>query len=674
MTKDEAEKRIAKLREVIDHHRYLYHVLDKPEMSDAALDSLKHELKALEDRYPDLITPDSPTQRVGGGALKEFKKIEHRTPMLSLEDVFSPEEVEEWRERIGKVRSAAADAELFAEFKFDGLAMSLVYEDGVLERASTRGDGTIGEDVTQNIKTIEAVPLRLDIHGHVPAAARKTLEKRIKKGTLEVRGEVIITKKEFNAQNRAQKKSGKQIYANPRNLAAGSIRQLDPAVTRSRRLDFHAYALADDVGQKRHSEEHDIVKALGFKTDPREKIVKSTGELIHFRDSIAAEREKLEFEVDGIVATVNDNAVFRGLGIIGKAPRGAIAFKFAPREATTVVEGIAVQVGRTGAITPVAKLRPVEIGGVSISRATLHNEDEIRRLDVRVGDTVIVGRAGDVIPDIKSVVRELRPRGAKEFRMPRHCPVCKAALVPDGKILRCKNAKCPARHRETLYHFVSKAAFDIDGLGPKIIDALLDNGLIQDAADIFDLKEGDIAPLERFGEKSARNLVEAIHERRLIGLAKFLLGLGILHVGEETAGDLADHFGSLEAVKRASVETLEAVPNIGGIVAKSIHEWFGVARNQEFLRKLLRHVTITNPARKKKGKFTGKTFVLTGGLETMSREEAKARIREAGGRTSESVSNTTAYVVAGSEPGSKYEKAKKLGIPVVDEKQFLKLL
>ncbi|MBI2038935.1 MAG: NAD-dependent DNA ligase LigA [Candidatus Niyogibacteria bacterium] len=674
MDKAEASRRVAKLREVIDHHRYLYHVLDRPELSDAALDSLKHELKQLEDRFPDLVTPDSPTQRVGGAALKEFKKVEHRTPMLSLEDVFASGEVEEWKTRIAKVAPEAEKAEFFAELKFDGLAMSLVYEDGVLEHASTRGDGQVGEDVTQNVKTIEAIPLRLKLHGDVAGRIKRQLEKRIERGTLEIRGEVIITKKEFGAINRAQEKAGQTTYANPRNLAAGSVRQLDSSITRSRKLDFHAYGLADDAGQVLHSEEHDILKALGFKTDKKAKIVKNEKELIAFQGAIEREREKFDYEVDGIVAAVNDNALFRRLGVAGKAPRGAIAFKFAPRETTTVVEDIVVQVGRTGALTPVAKLRPVQIGGVTVSRATLHNADEIRRLDVRVGDTVIVGRAGDVIPDIRAVVRELRPRGAREFHMPKRCPVCDAALTQDGKILRCENVKCPARHRETLYHFSSRGVFDIDGLGPKIIDALLDNGLIQDAADFFELREGDVAPLERFGERSAKNLISAIHERRAIGLNRFLLGLGILHVGEETANDLADHFGSLDRIRRVSVEELEEVPNIGSIVAHSIYEWFRNARNTEFLKKLERHVTIENPPRRKKGKLAGKIFVLTGELQTMSREEAKERIRKAGGHASETVSRDTSYVVAGSETGSKYDKAEKLGIPIIDEKRFLKLL
>ncbi|MBI5787124.1 MAG: NAD-dependent DNA ligase LigA [Candidatus Niyogibacteria bacterium] len=674
MDKKEARKRIEKLREVINYHRYLYHVLDRQEISDAALDSLKHELKSIEDRFPELATPDSPTQRVGGKPLREFKKVRHRVAMLSLEDVFSPEEVEDWISRNAKIEPRAKSAELFAELKFDGLALSLTYKNGVLESAATRGDGRVGEDVTQNAKTIEAIPLNLEIRGSSPGDFKKKTADLLKRGPVEIRGEVIITKKNFEKINSAQAKAGKSVFANPRNLAAGSVRQLNPAITRERRLDFHAYGLLADFGQKKHSEEHDILNALGFKTDSRAKVIKSVKELLSFHESVSRERQNLNYEADGIVVSVNENGLFSRLGIAGKAPRGAIAFKFAAKEGTTLVEDILVQVGRTGAITPVAKLKPVLIGGVTVSRASLHNEDEIKRLDVRIGDTVIVGRAGDVIPDVKSVIKDLRPRSAKEFRMPKKCPVCGRELKKDGVILRCVNLKCQARHRESLYHFASRSAFDIDGLGSKIVDALLDNGLIRDAADLFELKEGDIQPLERFGEKSAQNLVLAIQARKTIDLRRFLLGLGILHVGEETAADLSESFGSIEKIRKAGLEELKAVPNIGEVVAKSVYEWFRDGRNEEFLEKLLKHVQIQNPLKKSGSKLKGKTFVLTGSLSSMSRDEAKNRVRALGGKASESVSRETDFVVAGSEPGSKYEKAKKLGVKVIDEKKFLKML
>ena len=674
MDKVEAKKRIEKLKKVIEHHRYLYHVLDKPEISDAALDSLKHELKKLEDEFTDLVTPDSPTQRVGGKALKEFKKAPHAVLMLSLEDVFSKEEVWDWISRNTKIVSASGEAELFAELKFDGLALSLIYQNGELKRAATRGDGRTGEDVTQNIKTIEAVPLSLEIHGTIKENFRAKAEKFLKNGAIEIRGEVLITKNDFQKINTEQKKAGKQIFANPRNLAAGSIRQLDPATTRSRRLDFHAYDLLADFGQSLHSEEHEILSALGFKTDKIARVFKNVNQLFGFHEKISREREKFEYETDGIVVSVNNNDLFKHLGVVGKAPRGAVAFKFAPREATTIVKDIIVQVGRTGALTPVAILEPVGIAGVTVSRATLHNADEIKRLDVRIGDTVIVGRAGDVIPDIKKSLKDLRPKMAKEFRMPKSCPVCAHELKQDGVILRCVNIKCPARHRESLYHFVSRGAFDIEGLGPKIIDVLLDDGLIRDAADLFALKEGDIQPLERFGEKSAQNLVSAIQSRREISLPRFILGLGILHVGEETAIDLAENFGSIEKLRVAEKEELERVPNIGEVVAESVFGWFRDGRNREFLGRLLKHVKIEHQKKRAKGKFFGRTFVLTGVLESMSRDEAKAKIRVLGGDPTESVSKKTDFVVAGSDPGSKYEKAKKLGAKIIDEGEFLKLI
>ena len=658
MTKPEAKERIEKLKKLIDKYRYQYHVLNKLEISEEALDSLKHELKKLEDEFPDLVTADSPTQRVAGKPLKKFKKIKHQTKMMSLEDVFSEEEFSDWLERIKKL--APRDIfNFYAEPKFDGLALSIVYENGVLDYAATRGDGQVGEDVTQNVRTIESVPLNIS-----------------KKGWVEVRGEAIITKKNFEAINRRQKKEGGQIYANTRNLAAGSMRQLDSKITASRRLDFFAYDLLG-AEFKNHSEEHKALRDLGFKTGgDLEKICKKPEEVFTRYKKIAERREKLPYNIDGLVVSVDDNELYKKLGVVGKAPRGAIAFKFAPKETTTKVEDIVVQVGRTGALTPVAVLRPVEIGGVTVSRATLHNEDEIKRLGAKIGDSVIVGRAGDVIPDIRKVLKELRTGREREFHMPKHCPVCKKPIErKKGEVqAKCVNKVCPARHRENLYHFVSRKAFNIDGLGPKILDAFLDQGLIQDAADIFELKEGDIAPLERFGEKSAENLVEAIKNAKKIALARFIYALGILHVGEETAIDLAEHFGSLEKLADAPKENLESIPNVGGVVAESVYGWFREERNKNFLKKLLRYIEVENPKKRRLGKLNGKTFVFTGEMESISRDEAKAKVRELGGDPSETVSKNTDFVVAGSSPGSKYEKAKKLGVKILDEKDFLKLL
>lgn len=684
MDRKEAKQRIEKLKRIINHHRYLYHVLDKPDTSDAVWDSLKHELKKLEDKYPEFITSDSPTQRVGGKALEGFKKIRHKTPMLSLEDVFDEEEFKEWLGRISRFASISHFPELYAESKFDGLAASLLYKDGVLIRGSTRGDGKIGEDITRNIKTIEAIPLRLEIHDSknldtaLPKTVLSQLQRVIKKGELEVRGEAIMTWQAFEKVNRRQKKQGAQIYANPRNLTAGSLRQLDPKVAASRNIDFYAYSLTTNLTQKLHSLEHQILKLLGFKTDVLARVCRNEKEIFSFRKKIINGRSKLKYDIDGIVITINNTSLFKKLGVVGKAPRGSIAFKFAPKEATTKVKDIIIQVGRTGALTPVAILEPVKIGGVMVSRATLHNEDEIKRLGIKIGDTVVVGRAGDVIPDIRKVLKELRVGKEKSFKMPKNCPICKktASYDKQGAILRCKNTRCPMRHSKYLKHFASKQAFDIEGLGPANVELLLDQGLIQDPADIFDLKEGDLMPLERFAEKSSQNLVAAIQTRRTVSLPRFIIGLGILHVGEQTAEDLSQYFGSIMKLKSASKEELSSTPNIGEVVAESIYNWFRDSYNKEFLKKLLSRVKIKEPANPPAGglRLQGKIFVLTGTLNALSRGEAKSRIKNLGGRTSESVSKETDYLVGGKEPGSKLEKAKKLGIKIVNEKKFVKIL
>ncbi len=668
MRKEAARERIEKLKKLIDTYRYAYHVLNKSEISDEALDSLKHELKKIEDEFPDFITPDSPTQRVAGEPLKEFKKVAHQTRMTSLEDVFSNQEFSEWAARIKKLSPESA-FEYYSEPKFDGLALSLIYKNGILKQASTRGDGIVGEDITQNAKTIESIPLGI-----------KTKERLI-----EVRGEAIITKKNFEAINKKQKKNGLQAYANSRNLAAGSLRQLDPQVTASRKLDFFAYDLLGTRDSGYHSHEHATLKALGFKTgDALEKLCKNEKAVFSHHKKIGGMRERLAYTIDGIVVRVDSNNLFKKLGIVGKAPRGAVAFKFSPKEATTIIENIIVQVGRTGALTPVALLKPVEIGGVVVSRATLHNEDEIKRLGIKIGDSVIVGRAGDVIPDIKKVLAALRTGKEKTFHMPAQCPVCKEKVSKKSGEVQwyCRNTLCPARHREGLYHFVSRKAFNIDGMGPKILDAFLDTGLIQDAADIFNLKEGDVVPLERFGEKSASNLINAINSAKKITLPRFLYALGILHVGEETALLLARQFpisnivALIKKYEHLTREDLEKVSDVGPKVAESIYEWFRTERNIKFLEKLdAAGVTLEIPKIKSvRQVFKNMSFVFTGELEKISRDEAKEKVRELGGDASESVSKKTSFVVVGSNPGSKYDKAKKLGVEILDEKQFLKMI
>jgi len=680
LSKTEAKKRIEKLKKVINHHRYLYHVLDKPEISDAAFDTLKNELEELELKFPELITPDSPTQRVGGKALDKFKKVNHEVPMLSLTDAFSEQELEEWQERIQKL-IPSEKMDFFAELKLDGLAVSLVYNKGLFFEGATRGDGRTGEDVTQNLRTIESIPLRLRVpeekelrEAGFSESQVKNIIRTAKEEIIEVRGEAIITKKVFEELNKILKKENKSLLANARNAAAGSIRQLNPRVTASRHLDCYIYSLVTDLGQTRHQEEHALTKLFGFKTIKHNNFCSNLEEVIKFHHSLEKQRESLPFEFDGIVTVIDKIELQKKLGVVGKAPRWMIAYKFSPKEATTIVEDIRIQVGRTGVLTPVAVLKPVEIGGTIVTRATLHNKDEIKRLGLKIGDTIIVGRAGDVIPDVRKVLPEFRTGKERNFKMPEKCPVCGGKIEKEGPLTRCLNKKCSVRHRRELYYFTSKNAFDIEGLGPKIIDALLDNGLIQDSADIFDLKEGDLIPLERFGEKSAQNLIKAIDERREITLDRFIISLGILHVGEKTAQDLAKKIGSLENLSKATLEELLSIENIGKIVAKSIYDWFRDEHNKIFLKKLLARVKIKNISKKTKGKLTDKTFVITGVLDSMSRQIAKEKIRALGGETMESVSKNTDFVVAGKEPGSKYNKAKELGVKIIIEREFLKMI
>ncbi len=687
MTKKEAKLRIIKLKKVINYHRYLYHVLNTQEISEGALDSLKHELYQLENIFPELQTPDSPSQRVVGEPVKGFKKVKHEVPMLQIEDTFTQKELRDWQDYLKRL-IPGQKFDYFAEMKIDGFAISLVYKNGIFHQGSTRGNGLLGEDVTQNLKTIESIPLKLEVHGKLPSIAiKERLNELINKREIdpfdklrvnpesyrriEIRGEVYMGKKDFE--------KFKPTYANPRNLAVGSIRQLDPKLAASRPLKFLAYALTTDLGQTLHSQEHQILSCLGFKTDPG-KICQSLKEIVNFWQEIIKKREKLPFQIDGVVINVDNNSLFQKLGVIGKSPRGSRAFKFSPAQATTVIQDIKIQIGRTGALTPVAHLKPVEVGGVTITRATLHNEDEIKRLGVKIGDTVIVGRAGDVIPDIIKVVKDLRTGSEREFKMPKTCPVCGSLLIkPVGEtILRCPSSKCQARQKRYFHHFVSRGAFDIEGLGPKIINQLIKENLISDAADIFELKESDLVPLERFAEKAAENLIEAIKRKKEITLARFIYALGIRNVGVETAQDLTEHFKSIERIGKVDIEELQEVKDIGPEVALSIYNWFQQKRSLRLLERLEKvGVKIKYPPRRNEArsiKLSDKTFVLTGSLKTLTREEAKEKIRNLGGDTSESVSQETDFLVFGENPGSKMEKAKKLGIKVINEKEFLQIL
>ena len=675
MTKADAKIRIGKLKAEINRYRRAYHIHDESLISDAALDSLKSELYDLEILYPDLVTADSPTQRVGGAPLKQFKKVSHVERMTSFNDAFSREDIEDWLTRLENYVGREIKREFYLELKIDGLAIELIYERGFLIQGATRGDGAVGEDVTQNLMTIEAIPLRLEEVSPLKIP-----------GKLIIRGEVFLTKKDFERINKEQVKKGEKIYANPRNVAAGSVRQLNPKITAGRKLDSFAYDVVTNLGQRKHEEEHELLHNLGFKTNKNNKLVNSLEAIFEFRDYWEKHRERLPYEIDGIVVIVNDNSVFEEAGVIGKAPRAAVAYKFSPREATTIVENIKIQVGRTGALTPVAVLKVVEVGGVKITHATLHNYDEIQRLGIKIGDTVVVSRAGDVIPQITQVLKELRTGHEKTFKMPEKCPVDGSRVIKDNVIYRCSNRECGARIRENLYHFVARSAFDLRGLGPQIIDRFLDEGLITDAADIFSLTEGDIEPLERFGEKSAENIIGEIKKKKKITLPRFIYSLGILHVGEETSLLLADRFtrnskgrkdisGLLDFYSHLSNEELQKIPDIGPKVSESIHNWFRDSQNQRLLSRLKEAgVELEEFTIKAWGKLEGLTFVVTGSLESLKRDEVKNMIRNAGGKIAESVSRNTNYVVVGADPGSKFSKAQELGVKTLNEKEFLTLL
>ena len=671
MTEKEAEKRIEKLSQTILDLNYNYYVLDNPKVTDASYDSLLRELKDLEGKFPKYLNANSPTQRVGGEPLKKFKSVTHKTPMLSLNDAFSEGEMNSWYDRMVRLvgEEAVKKSGFFCELKMDGLAVSLVYKNGELDYASTRGDGKTGEDITNNIKTVKAIPLVLRKESkNYNLAANKRLE---------IRGEVFMPTSSFEALNKERKKKGEPLFANPRNAAAGSLRQLDPKITASRNLSFNGYALLG-IETKTHEEEHGIISDLGLPSDKKDKACSDLKEIFSLWQKWEKERAKLKFQIDGMVVNINSEKLFSKLGVVGKAPRGAIAFKWAAEEVTTKLLDITVQIGRTGTLTPVAHFEPVVVSGSTVSRATLHNQDEIEKKDIRIGDTVIIRKAGDVIPEVVKSIKDLRTGHEKKFKMPKTCPICGGPVErKEGEAAyRCMNKNCFAITFRQLGHFVSKSAFDIDGLGPKILEKLVTEGLIKDSSDMFTLKVGDLEPLERFAEKSAVNVVEAINNAREIDLARFIYALGIRNVGEETAIDLAEKYHTIEAIKNAKLEGIGSIYDIGPVVAESIFEYFNNQKNINLINKLIKNgVKIKSPQKiaKKEGIFE-KTFVFTGGLDSMTRDDAKSLVRKYGGNISESVSANVDFVVSGEEAGSKLEKAKRLGVNVITEQEFLKLI
>ena len=661
------EKTIEKLRDEIRYHEYRYYVLNDPEISDAKFDELMRQLQELEQQHPELITPDSPTQRVGGKPAEEFAKVRHSAPMLSLDNTYSVDELRDFDRRVREL-SGRERVAYVAELKLDGLSMALTYEEGVLMRGLTRGDGITGEDVTQNVKTIRSVPLKID---------SKKLEVIGRPRKFEVRGEVIMTRKAFREANEQREKNGEPLFANPRNAAAGTIRQLDPRIVASRNLDMFIYYLlvSGRPPLKTQWEVLGALKQMGFKVNPYSRLVKSFDELIAYIQEMEHVREKLEYEIDGVVVKVNEIALWEELGMTAKSPRWAIAYKYPAQQETTVVKDIRVQVGRTGTLTPVADLEPVNIGGVTVSHATLHNMDEIDRLGVRIGDTVLVQRAGEVIPQVLKVTKHA-PDG-REFRMPKHCPVCGGDVVRDeGEVAyRCVNSACPAQLKESLLHFASRRAMNINGLGESLVDQLVDQGLVHDVADLYSLTEEQLMSLERMGTKSAQNLLSEIEKSKSNELARVIYAIGIRFVGERTAQLLADHFGSLDRLERATAEELYEVEEIGPKVAQSIVEFFREKRNRDVIEKLRKAgLQFEQKKRKKGGPLEGRQFVLTGTLPNLSREEATRMIEEAGGRVTGSVSRKTDYVVVGADPGSKLDKARSLGVRTIDETGLRKLL
>ena len=668
--KDAVSKRIQELREQINYHNYLYYVLDSPEISDEAYDALFRELKELEEKYPEFITPDSPTQRVGFKPLDKFETVTHAVPMLSLENAMKESELVEFKNRICKLLGVD-DVEYVAEPKIDGLAVELVYENGSFVRGSTRGDGYTGEDVTLNLKTIRSIPLTLFGPPKAPPVPSR----------IDVRGEVYMDIKDFEILNKEREKNGEPPFANPRNAAAGSLRQLDPNITATRPLKIFCYGVGLVQGHtfKTQWEVLQTLKKWGLRVNHRTKRCNNIGEVIEFCRNFQEIRDTLPYETDGVVVKVDDLEKQRILGEKTRAPRWAIAYKFPSEEAMTRLLDIEVQVGRTGALTPVAILEPVNVGGVTVRRATLHNQDEIERKDIRIGDMVIVKRAGDVIPEVVRVVKEKRKGTEKPFKMVERCPVCgsKVYKLPDESIFRCLNVRCPAQIKGSIVHFASKGAMDIDGLGEKIVSLFVDKGFLRDITDIYRLKDRaeELEKLEGFGKKSVSNLLNAIENSKNPTLPRFLYALGIRHVGEHMAHILAENFGSLEKIKSASLEELTAIPGIGEKVAHSIYHYFRNPENLKLIDDLFKlGVRVVEEPKEEERPLEGKTFVFTGALESMTRSEASKKVKELGGKVSSSVSKNTDFVVVGENPGSKYEKARKLGVRILSEEEFVRLL
>jgi len=701
MDKREIKIRIEKLREQIEDLRYRYHVLDDPKVTDDIYESLTRELKALEDQYPEFKDANSPTNRVAGKPLDKFVKVKHNVRMVSLNDVFSKEELEAWEKRVKKLLSPSAKVEYFCELKLDGLSVSLIYKNGVFVQGSTRGDGLVGEDITQNLRTIQSIPLKL----------RAPYPEYV-----EVRGEGIMSKKVLRELNAKYEKEGKPLLANTRNAAAGSLRQLDPKLAAERRLEFFAWDIAQirnpNIEIRNHSDKHRLLRELGFKVDAHEMKCADLGCVEKFIDEIGNIRADLPYGTDGVVVSVDDLSLQDRLGIVGKAPRYMAAFKYPAERATTVIKEVIWNVGRTGVLTPVAIFEPTLVAGSTVAKATLHNLDMIKEKDIRIGDTAVIQKAGDVIPEVVEVLPKMRTGKEKPIKVPEKCPVCEGRVErresrtishsTDSYLIKvnehnksahknliqepnkkpqllsvayyCTNPQCPAKNRRFLQHFVN--VLEIYTVGPKILDRFQEEGLISDAADLFTLKKEDIEGMERFGEKSAENIINSIKGHREVSLARFINALGILHVGEQTAEDLAEHFGSLEKLMDASLDEINSIENVGDVVAKSVYDHFHTKENLKFIQKLMKNGVRVQPYKLQATsyKLKGKTFVITGTLDSMSRDEAKKKIKEFGGKVTESVSKNTSYVVVGSDPGSKYDKAMKLGVPILDEKQFLELL
>jgi len=645
-------------------------VLDDPEISDAAFDRLMNELKKIEAEHPELVTPDSPTQRVGGKPREGFVKARHSSPMLSLDNTYNEEDLRNWERRVHEL-SGRKDIEYVCELKLDGMSLALVYENGQLARGVTRGDGSIGEDVTLNVRTVRSVPLSI---------SRERLKKAGLPANFEVRGEMLMPLAAFKRMNDEREEHGLSLFANPRNATAGTVRQLEPSITAQRRLDYFTYILLEN-GQTyfdRHSKTLSALDAAGFKVNPHHRIAHNFEEVWKFIEEWEAKRDSLPYEIDGIVIKIDRVSLQQELGFTGKAPRWAIAYKYAARAGVTQVEDILVQVGRTGKLTPVAALQPVPIGGTTVSRATLHNMDEIERLGVKIGDWVEVERGGDVIPKVTKVVEDKQhPRGHKRFRMPEKCPVCGTEVVrTEGEVdYRCVNANCPAKLQGTILHFASRHVMNIEGMGDALVAQLTDSGLVKNVADIYKLTKDNLLSLERMGDKSAQNVLNEIEASKKLPMERVIFGLGIRFVGERTAQFLAEHFGSLDAVMKASEDELQEVDEVGPRIAKSIAEFFANPKNRELVEQLRKAGVAFSGKKKERGtKLAGKTFVLTGTLARYTRDQAKNMIESAGGRVSGSVSKKNDYVVAGSDAGSKLDKAKELGVPVVDEGQMEELL